>query len=246
MLMPTNDKSSLDNLQLYIFPGNPPPTDKGILTYNRAFRFWWDFWSEVFRANGTEEKPIAENFTRQNLIFALENNAHETYGMICSSIYNLESAILPELSYFQEGYPIDIVHELRAKKIPKVMTLEYLGATGSLEIDSQKISNASLFFGMACTHFLYSNIDAIIASCRADRKVDRKLAHFGAQPIGPSFDWHGTPCQPMLLQREDFLHHHSKEIFQAYSMLWRDRVDLGNQGIAFQASPLPLPRRQAA
>ncbi len=232
--------------QLYLLSGKLPVLSKEDEIHNLFFDYWHDFWLNVFKDNGTNEKPTIEDFYRQDIIFGLLGQDSEIIGSLSSSLYNLNSRVLDCQNYFLKSYDFKILDLLRQENIKSIMTLEYLGVNGEYRLNSASISNASLFFGVACTYFLNLDVDAIIASCRVDRKVNEKLIDFGAEPIGEEFYLHGTPCQAMLLKKENFSHHPDDLVVSTYQGLLEKSQSLNNFNVNNLQFNQTIQRRTAA
>ena len=219
-----SDNPSIRRCKLYLLRGTCPVTEDDPQFHNRVFRFWRDFWRQVFADNGTYELPQVDDFLRQDTISVITCGA-EIAAMACSSQFNLGSEAAKNHPYLIRAGET-FIHSQCKKGRQRLMTIEHLAVGRDFRKQMLGISLASVLIGLKLRLFHSLGANLCLGMSRSDVKVDRILSDFGAVPVSPTYMLHGTPCVNMAFFPERITGHRDPAIESAITYLWQERRDL--------------------
>jgi hypothetical protein len=214
----------IDSFSYTLLAGNPHESSRGLELHNRAFLYWKKFWTDVFKEiSGERVQP--DDFFRQSLVCVL-SLGDEIVALHLYTFFSLESSAALEHSYFKSNYKPESITRMRAAGIRTVMSMEYLTLNENFRHARTGLPLASVVIGLGYQVMSESGVDAMIAPCRRDLKVDRKAAEFGAEPISEEFIHHAVPVILMMTARQRLKLHPDPAVNAGVELLWKKKMDL--------------------
>lgn len=209
-------------LNYCILPGNSRQLNAGLTLHNKVFDTWMTFWTEVLANLPSSCSPNPNEFSRQTFISALFTPNYEVVGFSLHSLFNLKSKADINHSYFTQNYDSQLVSRLEARNLGVVMTFEYLTIKSEFRSKNLGYPLAPVLAGLAHQLQKEINVDASIASCRSDFKVDKIAKMFGATELSEGGTIHGVKTQNMLSLTEEITL--PPELKPAIDALWNKRL----------------------
>lgn len=209
-----------------LLPGRCPRGFQAIELHNYAFRYWRDFWNSVFAEISPGETVREEDFFRQNVIGVFLDNGRIA-ALHLYSYFNLASEAALAQDYFKLNYSRQDLDRMKSLGIRTAMSMEYLTVDPAYRKGGTGFPMASLVLGTGYELLKSSGCDAMIAPCRCDVKVDKKVAEFGAMPLRDKFIHHGVPVLNMVAPLWNLKSHPDPLVATAVSDHWQRRMEIG-------------------
>jgi hypothetical protein len=204
-------------------------SDEQIEDYNRVYLFWRDFWTRVFRANGSSAVPTADNFRRQGQIAVLEH-AGQIAGLSMHSRFDLRLVADREHSYMGI-YDDRFLKPLRERGVASVMTYEYLTVPPEFRRSLIGVSLGAVLIGLGLKLAVEAGVDAVIAPARRDVGVHRLAHDQGAVSLVEDISMHETPCDLIAFYRERIRLPHDPVQAALIERLWSELKDEASSGV---------------
>jgi hypothetical protein len=198
--------------------------------YEKAFRYWKNFWTQVFIDNGERRLLTSDAFKRQDLITLLLYD-RTIIGMHLYSFFDITLESTKEHSYFSESYTTSYLQLLKQNHVKNAMSWEYLTIDPKWRKRHTGISFAMVLLGMAGKIQGLLNLDAGIAVSRNDLKVTEMCQQYGATVVVPHFMMHNTPCALIACFRKNIEAPQDKNIKRYVEELWANKLDLTNNSL---------------
>lgn len=170
------------NIRLTLLGGKNPKADHRHL-YDVTFKFWMNFWTQVYAEVGSQTTPNPDDFFRQDYIPVL-HIGDEILATHMYSIFDVSQTAIQHHSYFKKMYPENVFSELEAKNISKVMTMEYLCVNPKYRKTKLPFSMSHVLISLGIKTFLeITDCDSILTVLRVDNKTLDLSYQFGFEEL---------------------------------------------------------------
>lgn len=212
-------------LRYTIFPGHVDSQSPFVDLHNRTFKYWKDFWSDVFRELGSQALQV-DAFKRQSVITVITNE-DEICGLHTYSFYNLGLDAHLEHSYMKSSYTDNFLKKVKAKN---VMTMEHFTVDEKWRTKNIGVSLAHTLMGLGLEIAKFYNCEAVITSARVDIGAAKICASFGAKTIETK-EMHNVPVDLMVWYRDTMRESDKPDVKNLIEHFWKNRESSAMQNL---------------
>lgn len=135
--------------------------------------FWKTHWAKTFQETGAPDEGWQDHFDRQDMVVALTLES-KVIGCHLYTFYDLNQAASRESDYFAyfQKTSIDAFIE---NKVPRVMTMEYLGVSPSVSQNAEHLSIGKLLVALATYAANEAGADAVVGTPINTTKVAQMM-----------------------------------------------------------------------
>lgn len=205
-------------------PGTPYPGFALGGLHDRTFQFWMDFWTQLFRSNGSSALPNPDDFLRQEAIGVLEHDG-EIVGLHGHGYFDLSLAAPRKSSYFARYFGEAFYETLRRRGAERVLSMETYALRPEWRQQALGVSLASVMIGLSLRVAEAWRVDASVGIARIDIGVHRFVQAQGGVFAGPEVQVYNTPCRPVAIFAADVRPHPKAAVNSLVERFWRNRVD---------------------
>lgn len=204
-----------------VFPGAIKLKSDYLVLHNKVFLSWSNFWTEVLNSLDQNTTLNNSDFLRQTYIAAILNKYDDVAGVHLYSVFHLSSLACLSHSYFTDNYHFDFVGAMKRRNISTVMSMEYLTVLPSYRTKYIGWSMAQALVGLGHRLQKELNIDAAVAPCRCDLKVDQLASSFGAEVLTEPGVYNGISTVNMISLSANLKE--PKELTSIIEPLWANK-----------------------
>lgn len=212
------------SLRYYQLPGKPPFDYPQRDLHDRVYAFWKDFWTRVYKANGTDQKPKPDDFLRQNYVGVIEH-AGNLVALHAHSFYNLACAGSWEHSYFTGYFTETYLAYLRERGLNRVMSMELYSVSPDWRTAKLGVSLAAVMIGLGLKLARDRKVDAAVGVARSDVGVDHLVQEQGARIVGEDIRLYNTPCKQILFHADSMHPHPDEKVRGLVDHFWKNRIE---------------------
>jgi hypothetical protein len=212
----------MNDLRYHLLTGDSLQGAEGRSFEGRVRDFWFGFWINVFRENGTSSTPNYSNLFRQDYVCVL-TQGDEIVAMNGASLLDLNSDAVSEHPYFKGTFPEIYFKFLRSVGACKGISIEYLSVKPSFRSRVTGFAAAEALIGLHIELFKSLHLDAIVAVSRKDVKVTQMAEKFGYRVVVPGVPLHNTPCDLIVCLAGELKPHPSSPLRAVIQELWSNR-----------------------
>lgn len=180
-----------EDFQLVTFSGNKVESQFQPY-FSEGFKHWMSVWNQRFTEAGSRPLLVADNFTRQDDIFAIFHN-EKCVAMICSRFCDLSYPNIKADSYFLP-WP-----EIAYQKLREDGDFAAIGSQISVDqsyrglIEGFSLKNIVTILSM--NYLFQTGVRAITGTMRADKNMHSMCYKLGAQKLAENIIMHGGPVE---------------------------------------------------
>jgi hypothetical protein len=234
----TKEKSPISPFRQVLLPGHFAPGFHATDLYNKAFHFWKTFWSDVYKANGTDDVVNENDFVRSELISLVLSEYDEIVALHLYSILNLEKTSTTYHPYLSSTEGEVFLTALEHAGCRSAMPLEYLTVNAAFRKSIVGFSFAPIMGGLAYRIQSALGVDASLGRCRADLKVTQFMTDVGGVVLKQNVMMHNTPVDFCAVFSKDLHPHPDSELQAAIDDLWNRRED--HSGLTLTVAPAKI------
>lgn len=189
--------------------------------YNKAFDFWKQNWTDVFKQLGTSKVPSADDFFRQDFIPVILHQ-DRIVAIHLYTLYDMRTDRTLGHSYLAHNFTPEYFSILKGKGLEKVMSMESLFIDPAYRKSLVGVQFAEVLICLGQRLFeQYTDAEAIIAPARQDVKVSVIAQPIGFKIIQPDITLNNVPVDLVLCRRGEPAHS-PNELTRFYTeALWR-------------------------
>lgn len=215
----------LNRFNLVFHAGNPDPLFDNRLLYDKSYEHFRSVWERTFtrRAGAGSYDPYA--FYRQNIVYTLFYGS-DVAAQICSSFYQINAAITPELGYYTNflGKPHEFMLE---KGIRFVSTGEYSSVARNYsprKVDGLHLNEVMTRIGLISGSEL--GADAVLGLPRRVTGTNTVCLDLGMELLEPARERLGLVVDVFIGYKNTLKPSTDPQIEKLVNRLWGERVDL--------------------
>lgn len=184
---------------------------------DQAYGLWSDTYKPILEKSGEKLNP--DTFWRTKILAVIEEN----FNIVGIHLYNSFhlSCMTMTLQGYLAQFPVDKIEELRAQKLPQVMSCEYLTVSPKYRGKNSSVSWGEVIVGLAAQVLLHSPWDVMVGISRTDYKVDQMALAIGAKDNGVT-ERHQVTCKVMTADRSQIMPHKDPMTRKIINNLWSE------------------------
>lgn len=185
----------------------------------RAYQTWWNVYSLEYEQRGQKLNPDTFWNTKILAVIMMDGKILGTH------IYNPFHVSIPSTtqhSYFND-LSMEKISELKQNQIQSLMSMEYLLVHPDFRGAYSGFKWAEVIIGLGLKFMSTSPWDAAIGIARQDKKVTEMSEKMGARAHG-HLEKMNTPCQIMLLKKNQYQSHPHDVTSKVIDELWRNKT----------------------
>lgn len=184
---------------------------------NRVFQTWKDLLTIELGSAGAQ-LPIDEIQKYQYWTTVLDNSKNEIVAF--NFFWIIDSQLTyPYLGKYLTNFPTDSILKIK-NKYEKIMCFEYLTVTPNYRTKKCHIPWSEIMIGLTSRLLNLTDIPAVIACPRIDRKMDLRSAMYGATEICPEFLKTNIPCAIYALENGTQVKHPNSFVEKLTQTIW--------------------------
>ena len=190
----------------------------------KCYSFWKKGWERTFQTNKVQNPPpLADIFSRQAEFGVFGNNV-DLAGLHLYSFWNLTQSYHREHTFLKPYLETGCIEKIQDMGVQKMMSLEYL-LVGSEWLTAE--TSVPLFIvmtGVGMKYGFFKGVDALVATIRSDLHIHQVAHKFGAQTLFGGYDLHNTPCELLVLKKEDFCDYPDPRIMKMVDYFYQQGI----------------------
>ncbi len=207
------------SLRYALVPGRFAP-DGALELYQALFEFWHQNWSQVYKDLGTNKRPCADDFLRQDWIAALLHE-QEVVAIHNYHHYDLRCPCHLKASYLEQNFTPFFWSQVKAKGLSQVMSMEALFVSPAWRKAHTGVSLAGVIIALGQRLFiLQSPAQALVAPARKDNPTSALAQAMGFEIIQADHPLNNVKVDLLLGQREGLKPPPCNKVSQLTESLW--------------------------
>lgn len=210
----------LKNVRLRLLSNGIIDSEQDRELHDRSFQFWKQFWQTEFTKIDPAYRVREDDFYRQTRIMVMTHES-EIVAMHLYQLFDLRLQAALSHSYISGSFNAEYLDALTARKIKRVMSMEYLTVNEDWRSKSLGVPLAYVIGEIVVKVARSLGVQAAIAPARSDYKVSTVCEDIGGSTVVRDVEFHNVKCDLILLPTETFRPSSRRHVHQVAENLWQ-------------------------